>query len=521
MTFRRFARPLASVCSLLAVSATAFAGPTDIVPRGDLAYDLLGSLAAAGRVPRASLRDFFRGDRLYTRQEMARFVLTVREGVDQLTPEQRAQLQALEIKFGPELKRLGAPARLTNGSEQAGALTGALKVRGGASPVSGDLIARVSATTALGRDGYAAVSLGNYRDEWYSEDGSARGGYPTVETAVARINTRVLDVTVGRMPFRWGPGYVGGMLFSDDAPSIPMVQVEKGFALPGWLGRQLGPLYFTQFAGEFREDEVPGADPNATGTRRFVHGRRLETAGTGPWQFAISEAFKSTRLPDAFWSFTLPYYAYQDTWTRGPGEDRPLLGGLPSGTYPNTAWFNYLADINVTYRVDDRGGFVYTDLLLDDLQAPKGIGTGNRTPRKIGLQGGVYLPDLDGRGRYGLRLEAATVDRGTYANASAPVAWSQNNFPLGYPTGPNANVFFGRFDAVLSERVKAAAEGFVRRRKDDSVPSPEQDRLSLFATYDLRRDVFLGFRFDYVRTTFPGVGEDKNARAEFSLGAGF
>lgn len=524
MRFFRFSPRMALLAAAASLTPAAFAAPSDIVPRGDIAYDLLGSLAAAGRVPRATLRDFFRGDRLYTRWEMARFVAAVRQTSAQLTGAQESQLQALEIKFGPELKLLGAPGRETGGEGPArhGALTGALKARASVGPEAADLIGRVSGTVPLGRDGFAAISLGNYRDEWYSEAGSARGGYPLVETAVARFNTRAVDVTVGRMPMRWGPGYVGGMLFSDDAPSIPMVQIEKGFKLPGWFGRQLGPIYYTQFAGEFFEDDVATADPVARGTRRYVHGRRIETAGAGKWQFAVSESIKSTRLSDPFWAAALPsYYLYQDSWTRAPGESRGPLGFLASKTYPNSLWLNYLADVNATYRVDGRGGFVFADLLLDDLQAPSGLGLGNRVPRKIGVQGGVNLPDVDGTGRYGVRLEAASIDKGTFGSISPPVAWSQINFPLGYPTGPNANLFFGRFDAALSERVKGAVEGMVRRRKDDAEPGVEQDRFSLFATYDLRRDLFVGFRLDYVRTAVSGQPETTDTRAEVNLGAGF
>ncbi|MEI6432045.1 MAG: hypothetical protein WCP07_07690, partial [bacterium] len=62
---------LLATLSLLVSIGAAFAAPTDIVPRGDIAYDLLAGLAAQGRLPGYTMGDFTRGDRLYTRLEIA------------------------------------------------------------------------------------------------------------------------------------------------------------------------------------------------------------------------------------------------------------------------------------------------------------------------------------------------------------------------------------------------------------------------------------------------------------------
>lgn len=535
----------AAVAALLTAAALATplaAAPYDIVPRGDIAYDLLGSLAAAGRVPGATLRDFSRGDRLYTRREIARFVLSVREAADSgagaaaLAPEQRTQLKALEIEFEPELRFLpGYAGRSTADDTRSGALSGQLKLRASADPAAFDAIVRVSGTLPVGRDGYAALSAGNYRDEWYSEEGMTRGGYPPVESAFVRVNTRALDVTVGRKPLRWGPGFSGALLLADEAPSVPMVQVEKGFRLPGWFGKTFGRLYFTQFAGEFFEDDVATADPIARGTRRYLFGRRIETQEAGRFTVSLGESFKSTRLPDAFYAFTLPsFYFYQDTYTRYPGDPRrPLQFLATTPPYQNTSWLNYLGDAQVAYRVDSRGTVLYSDLLLDDIKAPEGIGKGNDTPRKIGFQLGAYAPALDRAGRYAARLEYTTIDTGTYLNASPPVYWDNNGKPLGYASQTNADVFFGRVDAAFSPRFKAAAEGYVRRAKDETGGDPgrlgavspafDADRFSLFATYTLRRDAFVGLRLDRTSVTpsAPGSARQTDTRAELNFGVGF
>ncbi len=503
----------------------AHAGPADIVPRGDIAYDLLGSLAATGRIPGFTLRDFARGDRLYTRREMADLIAVLRTDADadQNFPERFATaLRALEIKFGPELAIIRRePARGYLKGD--GAIAGSLKLRGLTDPEAGAASARFTGVYPVGRDGFAAVQIGSWRDEWYNDSG-ARKGFPPIETAMLRVNGRVLDVTIGKMPLRWGPGYVSPLMISDESPSVPMIQIEKGFRLPGRLGARIGPLYFTQFAAEFYEADDPSAVFNARGTARYFFGRRIETNGTGRASFSLAESLKATRLPDAQWAVLLPFYTYQNDWQDIPGDDNPRwFKFLSTQSYPNTNWLNYMVDASGSYRLDGKGSTLYADLLIDDIKAPKGLGTANASSqRKVGGQFGAYLPDLGGVKRYGLRLEFATIDRGVYGSVSGPITWQQNGLALGYPLGGNANVAFGRLDAALSPQAKIALEGTVRRSKDsDDVASPRYDRFAFFGTYNLSRSAFVGARVEHSRLKYQGASSDERTRFELNVGAGF
>lgn len=498
-------------------------GPHDIVPRGDITYDHLGALAAAGRLPGYTLRDFARGDRLYTRAEIARIVAPLGDGPAAAEEAFAAARRALRVEFARELSRFSrGPLDYANSAPpaEAGLLTGTLKIRGLTDPLAGGSAARVSGTLPVGRDGYAAFSGGS-RNEFYAQ---AEKRYPAVETAFVRINGRALDVWLGQMPLRWGPGYDGALLLSDESRAIPQVRVEKNFALPGRLGRRIGPLYFSQFAGQFFESDDPSAPANARGSRRYVFGRRFETNGNrGPWSLSFTESFKSTRLPDGQWALLLPFYVYQRDWTRQePGAPR-LFGFLATSTQPDTFWLNFLADLNVSYRADQRvaGTTFYADLLVDDLQAPVNLGKNDSVPRKIGFQVGVHAPDLGGLGRYGLRLEYASIDAGTYTSLSPPVAWNQQGLPLGHPAGPDARVFFARVDARLSPRVDLALEGRVRRRARGSEgSSANRDALGVYATYALRANAFVGTRLDYERAP-RALPEQTRTRFELNAAVGF
>jgi hypothetical protein len=184
---------------------------------------------------------------------------------------------------------------------------------------------------------------------------------------------------------------------------------------------------------------------------------------------------------------------------------------------------NYTADIAASYRADARGTTLYADLLLDDVQSPFGWGKGDEVPRKIGQQYGVYFPNLGGAGRYGLRLEYTNTDPTTYTNVSEPIAWTNNGLPLATPIGPNTKGFFARLDAGVSERVHLSAEGELRRRSSDErgPVTPNVDRVSLFGTYTLRRDTFIGVRYDYRKTKTPNAPPDTRNRFEVNAGFGF
>jgi hypothetical protein len=519
MTHRLRFAPL--VALFAAASATAFAAPTDIVPRGDIAYDLLGSLAAAGKLPGYTLRDFSRGDRLYTRREMAIIISRARVSLmrePRNSPHAAAE-RALAVEFAEELRELRPEVEPTGVPEARSALlTGQFKVRALSEPTQGNAIARVSATIPIGRDGYAAISGGNFREEWYANGDKA---YPAIETAFVRLNGRVLDVTIGRMPMRWGPGYAGAMMLSDESPSIPQIQVEKGFKLPGTLGRRVGRLYFTQTYGEFFEADAPTAAPNARGTRRYLATRRLETQSAGRWNASFAETFKSTRLPGPIFSAILPFYLYQNDWTEA--SRNRWFGFLARGAEPNTFWLNYVGDAQVSYRAGSRGEVLYLDLLLDDTKAPRGIGLGDDTPQRMGYQVGAYAPDLFGLKRYGLRLEYANIDTTTYTNISPPVAWTQDGLPLGHAAGPNASVFFARFDARFSDKVKVALESQTRRRRVTEATStePNADRLGIYATYSLKRDLYLGARVERNHVEPVGGPSTTKTRIEGNIGFGF
>lgn len=527
-------RLIAFVSLWAALCGAAFAAPTDIVPRGDMAYDLFAGLASQGRLPGYTVGDFTRGDKLYTRLEMARMLagLTDVRGANEAEVKYAAAERLLRSQFAPELQILRVavlPNTMTPARDPYG--TGTVKARLLSDPAAGTASYRAAGVLPLGRDAFAALSLGNYRNEWNTPAmpgastairPSQRSGYPLVENAYLRVNGRSLDVSAGLMPLRWGPGGIGAMLFSDEAANVGQVRAEKGFVLPGTFGRRIGRLRYTQFLGTFEERDVENAAPNATGRRRYLSGRRIETETDNRWQFSLAEGFKSTRLPDPLFSVILPFYVYQNNWTTN-NRRRPLRF-LVGHSEPDSLWFNYLADANISYRLDKKGSLAYFDLTLDDVKSPSETGDAIvPIRRKVGQQFGIYFPEFDRQGRLSARLEYMYVDQFTYTHTSSPVAWSKEDFPLGFPGGANNQVYYARLDATLTEKLSAALEGETRRRvhTDSDSPEPNVERLGIYGTYAFRPNIAFGARYEYRRYSFVGLPIQNLSRFEANATIGF
>ena len=481
----RFASAAAAVFVL---SAPALATPDDIVPRGHPVYDLLGKNDP-------SLR---RGDVFLTRRD-------ARERLGKSPDPESALWAAMAREFGIAGEILVAkPAG-------AGSLT--LRAADGAAVLGTDnraLSVRLAGAAPVGQ-GFAVGMAGS---GWRDREGS------TLETAYVTLPGRALDVTVGKRPIRWGPGYTGGLLFSDEGTSFAQIAAEKSFSLPGGLGKRLGRLRFEQLYGQSFESNFVNAEPNSRGTRRYLGGRRVSTDTDSRWSFSYAESIKNTRLPSPILSQILPYYVYQNDWT-ATSKDR-WLPFLPSSSrQPNSFWLNFQADATVSYRDRTSGVTGYADYLLDDIKAPKGLGQNFRVPPRTGLLLGVHVPRFGADGRFDGRLEMARLDTLTYTNATPPLDWQRGGRPLGYNAGGNVNVLFARVNTSLSDRDGAALEYRSQRPRDASpelsgaaVPRKE-NRISLFAHRALDGRKFVGLRIDYVR------GDRRGTRAEVRLGDAF
>ena len=472
------------------------ASPEDVVPQGSGLYDAVALLSARHLLPPGSPDvTSLQGvtARLYTRRELANLVRTITD--QPADPRTASALLFARNVLASEL--VGAPSLAAPVSTPP-VLTGFAELEGGGRSDTGthlqrrgETLGRARLLGVIGRDGAYTVSITNIyrqtRDHLAVSlrgDGAHGADNPDElngidEATITAVNSHGVRVSAGEMRRRWGSGYLGDMLIGDSSPARPSLEVETPFS----LGHALGEYRFTQFASVYKN----------SGQTIYEGGRRLEHPAGDRTLLSLEEAYVSTQFRSAT-ILVLPYYAYQKAYY--PGSNEPF--------YFN---YNFNIGVSVTPRGPGTDPRVYGQFLVDDLQAPKGFGKGNITPRKIGYLLG-YAQSFPRTGTQ-LVLEYAHTDRQTYTKLPplpTSLAWFNGDLPLGYPTGTNGNQIFLRLGQRLSSRVDFSLDARDRRRASADFPAVTARALDFALAYHLGASQSVGLRYsDYSEDPFPGL----------------
>lgn len=493
---RRLARILLGLLlGLLLAPAPGRGEPYDIVPRGDWSYDLLARWAARGLLPDGRAAREFHGDEPLTRQAMAALVIQLAEQPQALPAGDGALLAHLVQAFRPEIQRARRdPDALLRALTPPVAAAGASSLARPVGRLTGFGLARLSdrsndgaafrgvyrgaGVLSLDRRVLAALSLTNER-QLYSTDPNA---FPVLEQYLVRWHSGFGDWEVGKGGRRWGPGWNGTMLVSDNAPSIFQLDWKIRFSL-GFLGHD---YTFEQFAGTV-DDE---------GGRRYIVSRRLSRPFGRRAGASISEGIKSASTRDFPVALILPFYAYNHLVFTDAEKARTV---------------NYLVDGDLWYAPSDSVQ-LYGDLVVDDITTP--LGLGYSVPRKIGYQLGLHLPRLN-HGRTDVRLEWALTDGekpgssvhegGTYIHRNPSLSWFHDGLPIGHPMGTNRRGPFARVRHRFGRRFTAIGEWEDERQWRPTPVVGDRRRAMLYGAYDLRPDLSLSLR---VERTGGALGRD-------------
>ncbi len=480
----------------LALTPARAASSEDLVPAGSGLYDAVALLGARHLLPpgapdATSLQGVTA--RLRTRRELADLIRSITD--PPTDPRAAAALAYCRNLLAPEM---GTPdASFSTVPTGTPVLTGfAEAVAGGRDDNGthlhhyGDLLGRGRLLGTLGRDGAYTISVTNiYRQtrDHFSvstrNDGQSGGDNPDVldgvdEAYVTAVSNRGLRVTLGELRQRWGSGYRGNLLLDDNAPARPTLQLE----LPFSLGRTLGDYRLTQFLSRYSN----------AGQTIYNGARRLEHPIGDRTTLSVEEEYTSTEFGKAPLQ-VLPYYLYQKAYLGNSRE--PLV-------------FNY--NLNFGFTVTPRGPGttqrLYTQFYIDDLQAPKGFGAGNKTPRKIAYLLGYA--DSFPRSGTDLVLEFTHTDRELYTRVPPAVpalATFRDGLPLGDPIGPNGNEVFLRLGQRLTPRLEFSFEGRDRRRASADFPAVRASALDLAFAYHLGAAQSVGLTYsDYREDPYPG-----------------
>ena len=491
MRIRIIAQISLTVALSISILAPALAAPDDVVPAGSAIYDALAILASHHRLadPRLSAAAFegITGQ-LYTRDELSKLVQGVAAS-DSIDSESQ---QALE--FARTVLGLGPTDAKVKSQPAVGGFTELSLGSRDAGNVFSSLILRGRVLGAIGRDGAYTIGVTNEysrTDARLSFNTRSNGmgglGNPDAldgidEAYVTGIGTHGVRASVGLIRRRWGSGWRGDLLISDNTPAHPSFEVQ----VPLHLGPHLGDYNLTQFISTYQNQ----GHTVYLGARRLEHkvGDRVELSAEE--SFVENEFKRSTIL-------ILPFYAYQKSAYASTDE-------------PN--YFNYNANIGIQIRpiAHNDNSRIYGQFFIDDIKAPKGLGQKGLTPRKIGYMLGI-AQRFTATGTQAV-VEFAHMDRETYTKPlteQAPLAWFANDLPIGHPIGPNGKELFVRLSQRLSPKLDVAAEFLDRQRVTQDFPAPVIKYLDLKLAYAASATSSVGLNIgEYHEDAYSGVYVD-------------
>ncbi len=489
------ALPLAvslALCS--AVCRPAFAAATDIVPSGSTLLDSFAALAHADAFGAEETPEDFLGDTLYTRGQLARLLThLVQDDPAHLAKVQgdaasAAALHSAIETLQPELKTAGVdlndadPAPPGSTASVSGYVQPELRVRNGGDHQPGTGAIGVYRVTALGnlrpnlRYNLSASNWPEDSRRVFDNDKGPHDFSALNEAYLTVDGGRGLEVNLGRMYDRWGPGTRGATLLSDNAPALDQLQIAFPFSLGARLGRD---YRFTQFLSTFRQNSV----------QKYFAGRRIEYAFSPRLSADFQEAYISTSSKSLYVSLLPDFYSGQSANLK--------IGGLRLQGLDQT--YNSFLNFGLSYEATPSLR-VYGQLGIDDLQTP-GRHT-YRTPRKIAQLAGIAFQPLP---QTGIVAEYTFADPTTYSSRIVDTQWQKGQYDeLGLPAGPNSREVFVRVSQRLRPGLTAALQGRDRRRVDDTFPAPNsRDYAASLEFSPNRRNSFAVTYHDYRQEAFP------------------
>lgn len=292
---------------------------------------------------------------------------------------------------------------------------------------------------------------------------------------VATISTELFGgkLDLGRGYERFGPASVSGGILTDGAHPIDMFR---------WSGRVMLPI-----VGKVRVRQLVGYLQGDENGKRFILARRSEKSFGDSFVFGFNEVQLSKPFPSPI-SFLLPLYPASRLLVRmGRNEDSDEI----------------IVSADMSW-IGKGGTRFYIEWVIDDVRLAK------PAERQMGCIVGFQMPFDVARKRLGLTVEYARFDKNTFTHRNRKLNYQYRNESLGYVTGPNSMLIFGRLDFPISQRMHIALLGARAQHGRKTSPDWEQYFSAQFF-YDINPSLSIGLH--YTKGMPPRCGKPIHAGA--------
>lgn len=243
--------------------------------------------------------------------------------------------------------------------------------------------------------------------------------------SLSSIEFPALDLLVGRDYMKWGPGYQGNLILSDNPPAFDMLKYSGTIDLND-LGINFGTLNFTKFFSLL--------DP-LEGQNRYFLGQRLEYKPIDLLTLGLSETTIISQDSSLLFFNPLPFIPpYYATWWIAKMFS-------PQEVNCNVALD---AEINLTQKIK-----LYGEWMADDFIFFPDV---NPYPNRTGFLAGAYFADPLANGNTDFRIEYTHINNYVYFPTHPWQDYLYQGEYIGNPLGPDAAQLYLELTHRLSDK---------------------------------------------------------------------
>jgi len=452
-------------------------------------YNFIARLVAKG-----AIEDFPKNIFPYSRGEVARILtdlsLKVKRGEIRLSVIEEERLKILRTLFSKalgetEVQKTKKPLFHTEGDEyylsMGGGLTQKAIYRGGKGfPKNGETSITSLLPGVSGQIGDSFAFSSDMKWEFHVGDifvdlfpDQTRFSYPSIHMeniastqAYGKFKLPWFELELGKDNMRWGPGYHGQLMISDNPQPMDMIELEGRYGRIGFqaftakLGSDIGDKYISAH----RIECIVWKGMDLGLSEVIVYGDRFETNYLNPFQvYLITQ----------------------------------LMSEAPARTVSNV-----LASVDFSYRIIDRFQ-IYGELAVDDaapIKEPL-----NHWDTKFGILTGLYIVDPFSLSDTDLRIEYVFINQYCYTHEKPINAYKHFSSSIGHWLGSDADDlwcelkhrFTSEIESIFAYELERHGEGSINKAHPNDAPA--NDRWTfLSGTTQSKHSVSLGVSYTKV-----------------------